>query len=53
MKLKMEIVGKITQLKLVEIPGKSPFLDIDIDVVLKTPSGKEYTHWVTCNGTSR
>jgi single-stranded DNA-binding protein len=48
MKLKLEIVGRITQHKLVEIEGKRPFLDIDIDVVLKTPSGKEYTHWVSC-----
>lgn len=44
----MEVVGKIAQHKLVEIEAKRPFLDIQIDVVLKTPSGKEYTQWVRC-----
>ncbi len=44
----MEVVGKIAQHKLITIPGKAPFLDVKIDVVIPTASGKEVTHWVTC-----
>lgn len=48
MKININLVGKITQHKLVAIEGKRPFLDIHIDVVLPTPNGKEFTHWVRC-----
>ncbi len=48
MKLALKLIGRIAQFKLVEIEGKRPFLDLHIDVVVKTPSGKEFTHWLRC-----
>ncbi len=48
MKLETKLVGRVAQYKLVKVEGKNPFLDIKIDVVIPTASGKEYTHWVTC-----
>lgn len=48
MKLNMNLVGKVAQQKLVQVEGKNPFLDLHLDVVLKTASGKEYTHYVRC-----
>ncbi len=48
MKLETKMVGKVAQHKLIQIEGKRPFLDVKIDVVLATASGKEFTHWVTC-----
>lgn len=48
MKLQMNLVGQVAQYKLITIPGKAPFLDVKIDVVIPTASGKEVTHWVTC-----
>jgi single-stranded DNA-binding protein len=46
MKLNLNLVGIISQFKLVQIEGKKPFLDIHIDVVRKTASGKDNTQWV-------
>lgn len=48
MKLKIALVGSVAQHKLIQIEGKNPFLDLHIDVFLKTPGGKEYTQWVRC-----
>ncbi len=48
MKLKTTLVGQVAQHKLITVPGKPPFLDIKIDVVIPTASGKEFTQWVTC-----
>jgi len=48
MKLETKLVGKVAQHKLITVPGKAPFLDVKVDVVLATASGKEFTHWVTC-----
>lgn len=48
MKIELQLIGKITQFKLVQLEGKRPFLDIQIDVVVQTAFGKEYTHWVRC-----
>lgn len=48
MKLETKLVGKVAQHKLITVPGKAPFLDVKIDVVIPIASGKEYTHWVTC-----
>jgi single-stranded DNA-binding protein len=48
MKLETKLIGKVAQHKLVKVEGKPPFLDLKIDVVLSTTSGKEITHWVTC-----
>lgn len=48
MRLNTTLVGKVAQHKLINVPGKAPFLDVKIDVVIPTASGKEYTHWVTC-----
>lgn len=48
MKININLVGKVAQHKLVAIKGKHPFLDIKIDVVIPTASGKQVTHWVTC-----
>jgi single-stranded DNA-binding protein len=48
MKLVIKLVGKVAQHKLVKVEGKPPFLDVKVDVVLVTASGKEFTHWVTC-----
>lgn len=48
MKLNMKLIGIVTQYKLIEVEGKPPFLDIKIDVVLPTASGKEFTQWVSC-----
>lgn len=47
MKLVIKLVGKVAQHKLVKVEGKPPFLDVKIDVVLSTASGKEVTFWVT------
>jgi single-stranded DNA-binding protein len=46
MKLKTTIVGELAQHKLVQVEGKKPFLDLHVDVVLKSAAGKEYTQWV-------
>lgn len=46
MKLKTILVGQVAQEKLVQIEGKKPFLDLNVDVVLKSAVGKEYTQWV-------
>jgi len=48
MKLNLTLLGRVTQYKLVQVEGKPPFLDIKIDVVVTTTSGKEFTHWLTC-----
>ncbi len=48
MNIALKLVGKIAQHKLIQVEGKRPFLDLHIDVVVKTPSGKEYTHWLRC-----
>lgn len=48
MKIKMEIVGQVAQHKLIQVEGKPPFVDIKMDVVLPTASGKQVTQWVTC-----
>lgn len=46
MKLELKLIGRISQYKLVQVAGKPPFLDLHIDVVLPTASGKEFTHWI-------
>lgn len=46
MNLNLNLIGIISQFKLVQIEGKKPFLDIHIDVVRKTASGKDNTQWV-------
>lgn len=46
MKLELKLIGCISQYKLIQVEGKPPFLDIHIDVVLPTASGKEFTHWI-------
>ena len=48
MKISLNLVGRVAQFKVVKVEGKAPFLDVKVDVVLSTASGKEYTHWVTC-----
>ena len=48
MQLKLKLIGRITQYKLVEIKGKRPFLDLHIEVVIKTALGNEYIHWLRC-----
>ncbi len=46
MKIETNLVGRIAQHNLIQIEGKRPFLDLRIDVVLKTAMGKEFTHWI-------
>ena len=48
MKLELKTIGRIAQHKLIQLEGKRPFLDLHIDVVVKTALGKEYTHWLRC-----
>ena len=46
MKLELKLIGCISQYKLIQVEGKPPFLDIQIDVALPTASGKEFVHWI-------
>jgi single-stranded DNA-binding protein len=48
MKLETNLIGRIAQFKLIQLEGKRPFLDIQIEVVVKTAFGKEYTYWLRC-----
>ena len=48
MKLNLNLVGIISQFKLVQIEGKKLFLDVNIDIVQTSASGKEYTTWLSC-----
>ncbi len=48
MKLEINLVGQVAQYKLITVPGKAPFLDVKIDVIIACASGKEVTFWVTC-----